>query len=69
MSLRTSLLVAIVWTAALAITYSRSSGGAVTAAKQRRAAPDFVLKDARGADVKLSAWRGKPVLLITWGFP
>lgn len=46
MPLRTSLLASIVLTAALAIMYSRSSGVSVTAAKHRRAAPDFVLKDA-----------------------
>lgn len=63
MSLRTSLLVAIVLTAALAIMYSRSAGGAGTGVKDRKAAPDFALKDAGGADLKLSDYRGKVVLL------
>ncbi len=32
-------------------------------------APDLEAKDLDGKAVKLSAWRGKPVLFITWSFP
>ncbi|HTF56881.1 MAG TPA: DUF2092 domain-containing protein, partial [Planctomycetota bacterium] len=31
--------------------------------------PDFEAKDLEGKSVKLSAWRGQPVLFITWSFP
>lgn len=32
-------------------------------------APDFEAKDLDGKTVKLSGWRGKPVLFIAWSFP
>jgi peroxiredoxin len=39
---------------------------AVKPAKDRRSAPDFALKDATGANVKLSDLKGKVVLLNFW---
>ncbi len=39
---------------------------AVKATKDRKAAPDFTLKDSNGYSVKLSAYRGKIVLLNFW---
>jgi cytochrome c biogenesis protein CcmG/thiol:disulfide interchange protein DsbE len=66
MSLRTSFLIAIVLMAALAITYSRSAGGPVVELEDRKTAPEFALKDAPGADAKLSDYRGKVILLNFW---
>lgn len=66
MSVRTSPLVAIILTAALAITYSRSAGGPVAEVKDRRAAPDFSLKDVGGNELSLSEYRGKVILLNFW---
>lgn len=47
-----------------------NSGGSVRAAvkleKDRKKAPDFLLKDSNGAPVKLSDYRGKVVLLNFW---
>jgi peroxiredoxin len=47
-----------------------NSGGSVRAAvkpeKDRKTAPDFLLKDSNGATVKLSDYRGKVVLLNFW---
>ena len=38
----------------------------LTPVKARRPAPDFTLKDANGATVRLSEYRGKVVLLDFW---
>jgi len=37
-----------------------------TAASPRKVAPEFVLNDANGAPVRLSAYKGKVVLLNFW---
>jgi peroxiredoxin len=54
--------------AALAFLFSCSSTTAVAVrpVKDRKPAPDFILKDASGAAVKLSDYRGKVVLLNFW---
>jgi peroxiredoxin len=43
-----------------------SVAGAVKAPKDRKAAPTFTLKDSTGAELRLSDYRGKVVLLNFW---
>ncbi|MBZ5577250.1 MAG: TlpA family protein disulfide reductase [Acidobacteriia bacterium] len=68
MSLRISLLLAILLVGTLAITYSSSPGvsASVSPMKDRKVAPDFTAKDARGAELKLSDYRGRVVLVNFW---
>jgi peroxiredoxin len=47
-------------------TSTTQAGGAVKPAAQRRAAPQFELKDSDGKSVKLSDYKGKVVLLNFW---
>ena len=67
-TLRTSLLIGLCLAAAVAITYEGpwNVSAAIKDAKDRKAAADFTLKDAKGADVKLSGYKGKVVLLNFW---
>lgn len=43
-----------------------SSDAAVTTAAMNQAAPDFTMEDAQGKEVKLSDFKGKPVVLNFW---
>lgn len=53
------------WTGSHIINIGQVSAD-VKALKDGQIAPDFVLKDARGADLRLSSYRGKVVLLNFW---
>lgn len=68
MSLRTSLLLGVLLAGTLAITYSSAPrvSASINATKNRNMAPDFSSKDARGAELKLSDYRGRVVLLNFW---
>jgi thiol-disulfide isomerase/thioredoxin len=67
-TLRTLLLIGLCLAGAVIIAYEGPSGAsaAIKAAKDRKAAPDFALKDAKGTEVKLASHKGKVVLLNFW---
>ena len=67
MTIRGSLAFCAMLVGAFAITYSWSAGAsAARAPESGTAAPNFTLRDANGADLKLSDFQGKVVLLNFW---
>jgi peroxiredoxin len=65
--LRIALPLSVLLVGILVITQPWSSEQAeLTVAKDRRVAPDFTLADAQGANIKLSDYKGKVVLLNFW---
>jgi peroxiredoxin len=66
--LRIALPLSVLLVGILVITQPWSSTGQaeLTAAKDRRTAPDFTLADAQGANIRLSDYKGKVVLLNFW---
>jgi len=67
-TLRTSLIIGLCLAGALAISYEGpwEASAEIKAGKDRKPASDFVLKDSKGSDVKLSSYKGKVVLLNFW---
>ena len=69
MSLRTSVSLGALLAGALVIAYthsSRTGTALMKAERDRKPAPDFTLKDGRGADLRLSDYKGNVVLLNFW---
>ena len=60
-----SLFSRIVWIAACFALPGRAPAD-LTSASSRNPAPDFTLRNSKGAPVKLSAYQGKVVLLDFW---
>jgi peroxiredoxin len=60
------LLIGCMRSSTLSNQSSSQSDSAIKAESQRKAAPEFTLKDANGAAVKLADYKGKVVLLNFW---
>jgi hypothetical protein len=72
-TLRTLLLIGLCLAGAVIIAYEGPSGvsAAIKAAKDRKAAPDFELKDAKAPEVKLASYKGQggaaqPLGYLVW---